>query len=509
MDAIKDFIERMRETFDGLDRNKKIGVGAGIGVLIIALIFLFSGGGETDENYLPLYIELDMKEVGELTNRLLEMNQPFKLGGDGTLVMVPEDARLRLRAALAAEGFPATGLIGYEVFDEVPLGITDFLQKIKMRQALEGELKKTIMQLEQVEDVRVAVVTPEPSLFTDQQKPATASIMLTLRPRMSLKKEQVQAVQRLVASSVEGLDPKNITVIDNSGNLLSEEVDPLASLTSKQLEVQRNIEKYMESRVQSTMDNVLGPDQARINVSVELDFDQKQIELESFDPDNTVLRSEERNEEQSAEAGTSERSIANYEINRRIEHISGAPGTMKRISAALMINDRVPDPANSTDDAPAYRTRTPAEIIYIEDIARGALGIDPNRGDQLTTSTFVFAIQDIRFQQEKKQRAEEQSELITEIILNVAKGLAIVIALLVLRAIIGAIGRGVAREEEIAMEAQRELEDDDAIEELPETPHEIILGRIAQLITERPEDAARLIRTMLIEDSQARQRQGA
>ena len=265
----------------------------------------------------------------------------------------------------------------------------------------------------------------------------------------------------------------------------------------------------MEYEVQSTMDNVLGPDQARINVSVELDFDQKQIEFESYDPDNSVLRSEERNEDQSAEAGTSERSVANYEINRRIEQISGAPGTMKRISASLMINDRVPDPANSTDDVPAYRARTPAEITYIEDIARGALGIDLNRGDQLTTSTFVFAIQDIRFQQEKKQRDEEQSQLITDIILNVAKGLAIIIALLVLRAIIGAIGRGVAREEEIAMEAQRELEEDDAIEELPETPHEIILGRIAQLITERPEDAARLIRTMLIEDAQQRQRQGA
>lgn len=506
MDAIKAFIERMRETFDGLDRNKKIGIGVGIGVLIIALIFL-SSGGETDETYLPLYIELDLKEAGELTNRLREMNQPFKLGGDGTLVMVPENARLSLRVSLAAEGFPATGLIGYEVFDEVPLGITDFLQKIKMRQALEGELRKTIIQLEQVEGVRVAVVTPEPSLFTDQQKPATASIMLTLRPRMSLEKAQVEAVQRLVASSVEGLDPKNITVIDNSGNLLSEEVDPLARLTSKQLEVQRNVEKYMEYEVQSTMDNVLGPDQARINVSVELDFDQKQIEVESYDPDNSVLRSEERNEDQSAEAGTSERSIANYEINRRIEQISGAPGTMKRISASLMINDRVPDPANSTDDVPAYRARTPAEIVYIEDIARGALGINLNRGDQLTTSTFVFAIQDIRFQQEKKQRSEEQSQLITDIILNVAKGLAIIIALLVLRAIIGAIGRGVAREEEIAMEAQLELEEDDAVEELPETPHEIILSRIAQLITERPEDAARLIRTMLIEDAQ--QRQGA
>ena len=121
---------------------------------------------------------------------------------------------------------------------------------------------------------------------------------------------------------------------------------------------------------------------------------------------------------------------------------------------------------------------------------------------------FVFAIQDLRVVAEEKRQKEERDELITSIVLNVAKGIAIIIALLVLRAIIGAIGRGVAREEEIAMEAQRELEEDEAAEELPETPHEIILGRIALLISERPEDAAKLIRTMLIEDAQSRQWQG-
>ncbi len=510
MEALKAYLERAQEMWSELDRNKKIGVGGGAGLVVVVLMFLSFGGAEQEVHYLPLYTDLDLKEAGELTQRLRELNQDFQLGGDGTIVMVPEEARLQLRASLAAEGFPKTGLIGYEVFDETPLGMTDFLQKVKLREALEGELKKTILQLEQVEDVRLHVVMPEPSLFTDQQKPTTASILLKLRPRMKPTLAQIEGIQRLVAGSVEGLETRNITVTDNEGNLLSREVDPLARLTSKQMEVQRNVEAYLEHRAQDMLDHVLGPDQAVVRVSAELDFDQTEMTTEVYDPANPVLRSEERNEESSAEAGTKESTVSNWEVNKTIRRITGAVGSIKRISVALTVNENVP--TGIVDDVLQYRQRTPEEAAQVASIVRGAIGLDETpppagRGDQLTTSNFAFAITDIRAQAEIKREKEERDDLITTIVLNVAKGVAIVIALLVLRAIIGAIGRGVAREEEIALEAQKELEEEDFGEELPETPHELLLGRIAQLITERPEDAAKLIRTMLIEDAQQRQRQ--
>jgi len=509
MDALQPYLDKAREMWDGLDKTKKMAAGGGAGAVVLVLMLLTFTGGESEQRYLPLYMDMDLREAGEITARLQEMNQEFELGGDGSVVMVPEDARLKLRTALAAEGFPKTGLIGYEVFDEVPLGMTDFLQKVKLRQSLEGELRKTIQQLEQVDDVRLHVVIPEPSLFTDRQKPTTASIMLTLRPRMHLDRDQILGIQRLVAHSVEGLDPANITVLDNESNMLSEEEDALAALTTKQMEIQRNVETYLEERTQTTLDHILGPDQAIIQVAVELSFDQTQETVEAYDPQTAVLRSEERTEESSAEAGTKETSVANYEIDKRISRITGSVGSIQRISASLMINDRVPDPDATVDNSdPQYRMRTPEEIDDISNIVRGALGFDvAQRGDQLEVSRLVFAIQDLRFQAEQKREAEERNELITSIVINVAKGIAIVIALLVLRAIIGAIGRGVAREEEIAMEAQRELEEEEAAEELPETPHEIILGRIASLISERPEDAAKLIRSMLIEDAQQRSHQ--
>lgn len=508
MDAIKEYLVKIQETWEGLDRTKKIGAAAGVGLLIVAIAIFSFSGGEGEVQYFPLYTDLDLKEAGELTVRLREMNQDFRLGGDGTIILVPEEDRLRLRAALAAEGFPKTGMIGYEVFDEVPLGMTDFLQQVKFQQALEGELKRTIMQLEQVEDVRLHVVMPEPSLFTDQQKPTTASIMLKLRPRMRLTPDQIEGVQRLVASSVEGLETDRITVVDNEGNLLSREVDPLARLTSKQLEVQRNVEQYLEQRAQQMLDHVLGPDQAVVRVSAELSFDQSDEEVTRFDPASQTAISEERSEESSAEAGTKERSTTNYEINRTISRITRSVGTIKRLSVSLTVNQQVPDPDASTDEQVVFRDRTPDEVTQVTNIVRGAVGIDANRGDQIAISQFKFAVTDIRAQAEIKRKKEERDELITSIVLNIAKAIAIVIALLVLRAIIGAIGRGVAREEEIAMEAQRELAEEDVAEELPETPHELLLGRIAQLISERPEDAAKLIRTMLIEDAQQRQRQG-
>ena len=362
MDALKELLDKFREQFEGLDRNRKIAVGAGGGGLILVLLFLTMSGSEPEVAYLPLYTEIDMKEAGELTNRLREMNQTFKISGDGSVVLVPVEDRLTLRNALAGEGFPKTGFIGYEIFDEIPLGMTEFLQNVKLKQALEGELQRTIIQLEQVDEVRLHVVIPEPSLFSDEHRPATASIMLRLRQNMTLSPKQIQGIQRLVGSSVEGLDPNMITVVDAFGNVLSEEMDPLARATAKQLEMQRDVESYLEKRTQSIMDRVLGPDQAFIRVSVELDFDQREETIETYDPNQTVLRSEQRSEEQSAEAGTKENSVSNYEVNTAVRRITGTVGSIKRITASLMINSIKPVVGLDSDASSEFEDRTPEDI---------------------------------------------------------------------------------------------------------------------------------------------------
>ncbi|MEE2753858.1 MAG: hypothetical protein VX910_07725, partial [Candidatus Latescibacterota bacterium] len=156
MEALQAYIDKFKEALGELDQNKKMAIGGGAGLLLIlVLYFSFSDNKGGNAEYLPLYSDIDLKEAGELTSRLREMNQNFKIGGDGSVVMVPEESRLMLRNARAVEGFPKTGFIGYEIFDEIPLGMTEFLQEVKHQQALEGELKRTIMQLEQIEDVRL------------------------------------------------------------------------------------------------------------------------------------------------------------------------------------------------------------------------------------------------------------------------------------------------------------------------------------------------------------------
>ena len=154
------------------------------------------------------------------------------------------------------------------------------------------------------------------------------------------------------------------------------------------------------------------------------------------------------------------------------------------------------------------RKRSPREVAQAANVARGALGIDKGRGDRLYVASLPFASSNLRVLAERERRKEERGELVTSIVVNVSKGIAIVIALIVLRAVIEAIGRGVKREEEIALEVRREVEAAEVAEELPETPHEILLSRIAQLIAERPEDTSRLIRTMLIEGGRQRAQAG-
>ncbi|GEM_PF-640848 len=247
---------------------------------------------------------------------------------------------------------------------------------------------------------------------------------------------------------------------------------------------------------------MLGPDQAVIRLSVELSFDQTAMEVTEFNPSSQIAIAEDRSEESSAEAGTKERTTTNYEINKTVRHITGAVGAIKRISASLTVNENVPIPGDVEDEV-QYRERTPEEMTQVAEIVRGAVGLDETgRSDQLKMSKFPFAITDLRAQAEIKQKKAEQDELITSVVLNVGKAIAIVIALLVLRAIIGAIGRGVAREEEIAMEAQRELEEEEVAEELPETPHELLLGRIAQLIslTDDPKSSARQVAQLISTD---------
>ena len=269
-------------------------------------------------------------------------------------------------------------------------------------------------------------------------------------------------------------------------------------MANKQFEMQQQVEKALERKVQTLMDQVIGKDRSRVRINAVLNFDQKQTQQKRVEPGaSQVVISEETQETSSAEKGTEEQAIRNYEVNETIQSIVGSVGSIQRLSMALTIDKTrvVIDPEGNYIE----EQRADEEITQLRELAQQAIGMDETRGDAITVYPMAFdKTQEIRAREESQ--AEERKEFWTDIAINVAKILGIIAALITLRFIIQAIGRGVGVEDELEVlgEVSTDVEEEDF--ERPETPHEMILGRVQQMVRERPEDAAKLIRTMLMDE---------
>ncbi|MEA3297376.1 MAG: flagellar basal-body MS-ring/collar protein FliF, partial [candidate division Zixibacteria bacterium] len=300
-----------------------LGVTAGT---LVGVVLLY--GWLTDITYSRLYSDLDESEAGEVIAYLNDNRIPYKLSNGGTVIEVPSGDVYKARISLATEGLPRSANVGYSIFDQSNLGMTDFLQNLNFRRALEGELTRTIMQLHEVDAARVHIVMPKDRLFKEDQNEATASVVVKLKQAGSLAKQQVAGISHLMASSVEGLKPENITILDYDGNLLSsgQKNDVVAGLTSSQLEVGMIVEKRLENKAQSMLDEVLGVGASVVRVSAQLDFQQLESTSEKYDPNASSIRSEERstlkgsNSEKTAENNetneeeNTEKVITNYEL---------------------------------------------------------------------------------------------------------------------------------------------------------------------------------------------------
>jgi flagellar M-ring protein FliF len=500
---INDIADRSRAWWSGANQTQRgLVVGLAAAVVLALAMVIFTSTGKDDKNWegAILYADLDYQEAADVSRRLTEMQVRHRLTNDASAILVPADEVRDLRLRLAGEGYPKTGRMGYDIFKDAQLTMTDFLQKVNFQRALQEELEKTLERIDGVRSARVHLVIPAPSLFSETQNPTTASVSLTLANNARLKRERVDAIVNLVSASVEGLEPANVVVLDQSGNMLSEEKDPLVKVANKQFEMQQQVERALEQKVQSLMDQVIAKDRSRVRINCTLDFSQRQTQSNTVDPGETqVVVSEETNEKNSAEQGTDEQTIRNYEVNRTVQNIVGAVGRIERMSMALTIDETkvVVDPNNPNEYI--EEKRTDQEIEHLKQLAMNAVGFDDKRGDQITIFAMPFEKTE-ELQAKKAAEAEQRKEFWTGIAVTVAKILGIVAALVTLRFIIQAIGRGVGVEEEL--EVLGEVQPDVAEEsfERPDTPHDIILARVQQMVRDRPEDAAKLIKTMLLEE---------
>ncbi len=377
-----------------------LGVSAGVIAGIVAL-FVFV----TSVNYSALYRNLDDASAGEALSYLDANKIPYQVSDGGRTILVPDDQVHKVRMEMASQGVPAGGSIGYAIFDKTNFGMTDFLQKVNFRRALEGELTKTILEINEVKSARVHIVMPKERLFARDKKETTASILLKLSGG-GLSRGQISGINHLVASSVEGLKPENISIIDYNGNLLSDPKpqNTMAGLSSTQLEVRKDVERYLEEKAQSMLDNVVGMGKSVVRVSAELDFTQVDRTNELYDANGAVVRSEERNEEsanskdntkektaESSDDSKVESTITNYEIPKTVEHIINHVGVIKRLSVAVMLDgktEQVDDGSGNLVDS--YTPRPQEEIDRLAGIVKSSIGFDADRNDQIDVYNLPF-----------------------------------------------------------------------------------------------------------------------
>ncbi len=417
----KKFVQQFIQVFKAIPPAKKITFGITLMMVVGGFIALMIWANRPD--FRVLYTGLDTLDAGKITEKLQEKKIPFQLKEGGNTILVPDDKVYQLRLDLASEGIPRGQHVGFEIFKDMSFGATEFEQKLKYQQALQGELARTITQFDAVSRARVHIVSSGDSLFAEPERPATASVVLRLYPGKNLDQRQLQGIVNLVARAVKGLKPDNVTLVDMAGGLLSKGNDggSADSLSRTQFTYQQKLERTLERRIQTMLEPIVGLNRVVARVSAEVDFEQVNIMEELFDPDSSVIRSEQRQKEaslggqntasgspdlqtqvlrnQGSAGGTSrnfqkENSVINYEINKINKQITNSVGDIKRLSAAVIIDgpyvaEKGPDGTSVQKFVPRNRR----EMKTFEDIIKKAIGFNEERGDQATVSNISFAFQ--------------------------------------------------------------------------------------------------------------------
>ena len=381
--------------------------------------------------YAPLP-DLDTKTAAEARDVLRTAQVPFKIDPSTGMLSVPEDRMGEARMALASGGIGASADRGFATMEgDQGFGTSQFVENARYQHALETELARTISNLRPVREARVHLAMPKPSAFTRQKEPASASVVLQLQSGATLEQGQVDAIVHLVSSSIPGLPSGNVTVVDQFGRLLSNtDPDSDAAISAKQFDQQRRQETVFVRRIQELLEPMTGPGRVRAEVSVDMDFSQTEEAREKYGPDPAIVRSEQLSETgnlaaaappqgvpgsasntpaaaaaaqqpanvanaQQATAATqtatngSRSSVRNYEIDRTLTHTRQAPGRVRRVTAAVLVDNIAGAPGKN--GKPSERALNAQEIQRIQSLVQQAIGFDAQRGDAVTVVNSPFA----------------------------------------------------------------------------------------------------------------------
>ena len=360
-----------------------------VGLLAAGLVFGVSRWA-TAPTFVPVFANVPVEQSGKMTDKLGEAGIEYHLDKGGTEIAVKTEDLARARVTLARDGgLPNAGRPGLELFDQPSWGMTDFTQRINYRRALEGELERTIGKMRGIEQAQVHVAMPETQLFRRGDRALEASVVLKLTNGERPGADVVEGMTHLVAASVDGLASDHVTIVDDAGRMLTMdgEAGSMAGLTSRQLAVQREVEGYLEKKAQDIVSQVVGSKNARVQVSALVNFDKVERTVEAVDPDKQAVATEQKAEiTPGAQGGAASTNVAtSYETTKSTETFSGAIGNVRRLTVAVLVNDKL-----SSGVKPTPVPRAPAELARLDTLVRNAVGLDSARGDKLSVVNVAF-----------------------------------------------------------------------------------------------------------------------
>ncbi|MDO9049762.1 MAG: flagellar basal-body MS-ring/collar protein FliF [Methylobacter sp.] len=420
----------------GLTIARQIGLmlGLALSVAIGVAIVLWS----QEPSYGRLYSEIGESDVSEILEILNKENIKYKVETGSGAIMVPMDQVSAVKLKLAAQGLPKSNSLGYELLDkEQGFGASKSVETVRFQRALEGEIARTVMSIQNVKTARVLLAIPVQSVFVRERKKPSASVIVNLYQGRSLDKGQVESIIHLVASSVPQLEAEQVTVVDQKGQLLnSNDSSAAGNLTSKQFEYKKNIEEHLMGRIENILSPLVGGDGMRAQISADVDFTETDRTQEMFNPDLPALRSEQTSEEQSTQSATqgvpgalsnqptpagaapdpaatsaapvapgsasasstaapgslAKNATRNYELDKTITHTRLATGALRRLSVAVVVDDRHVPQSDGTVKAQSYSQE---DINRFSDLVKQAVGFDSSRGDQVTVTNVTFKIDEL------------------------------------------------------------------------------------------------------------------
>ena len=411
-------MDQLRKLISGLSLIQRISILAVAGLVVAGLLTFSHFRHEGD--FHPLYTGMAPEDASMVVQKLKESAVEYRLGDNGSTVLVPSAKLAESRLALAAAGLPKSGRIGFELFDKNNFGATEFVEHINYKRALEGELERTVMSLAEVEQARVHLTLPKESVFLDQQEPAKASVMVKLRDGVPMSPQNVTAVTNLVASAVEGLTPEAVSLVDMEGNLLSKPHKAAAKdgseITAESLEVRQQIEKALVTKISATLEPLLGANRFRAGASVDCDLTSGESQEETLDPAKSVMLSSQKTEEGADRpvAGGVPGTASNlpnppnngqnktttgiarrtenitYQTSRTVRTMHIPQGVVRRMSLAVLVDQNVQWEGEGAAKKKVMVPPSPETLKTIRDLVAGVTGFDEQRGDQLIVESLPF-----------------------------------------------------------------------------------------------------------------------